>query len=148
MGFCSEQQRKYCHIKWSHQQNIIKFVKDSLQASQILLLNIDPLVCDEVCSVFRHKMQEGQLVFVPDSLFTVTPRLGKQLAVLLHLSAMLLMFFFFFFFHLYGFVCQHCLKKFNFQAELEESDHKDGPEIEDAQSTITDVEQLFQTTDA
>ncbi|EEF38347.1 tubulin-folding cofactor A [Ricinus communis] len=32
--------------------------------------------------------------------------------------------------------------------ELEESDNKDGPEIEDARSTITEVEQLFQATDA
>ncbi|XP_021671351.2 tubulin-folding cofactor A isoform X1 [Hevea brasiliensis] len=33
-------------------------------------------------------------------------------------------------------------------AELEESDNKDGPDIEDARSTITEVAQLFQATDA
>ncbi|KAG8649914.1 tubulin-folding cofactor A isoform X1 [Manihot esculenta] len=37
---------------------------------------------------------------------------------------------------------------FNFQAELEESDQKDGPDIETARSTITEVAQLFQATDA
>ncbi|XP_012070315.1 tubulin-folding cofactor A isoform X3 [Jatropha curcas] len=31
-------------------------------------------------------------------------------------------------------------------AELEESDHKDGPEIEDARNTITELEQLFHAT--
>ncbi|XP_065853290.1 tubulin-folding cofactor A [Euphorbia lathyris] len=33
-------------------------------------------------------------------------------------------------------------------SELEESDHKDGQEIEDGRSTITEIEQLFQATDA
>ncbi|KAJ8763155.1 hypothetical protein K2173_025540 [Erythroxylum novogranatense] len=33
-------------------------------------------------------------------------------------------------------------------AELEESDQKEGPEIEDAQTIIAEVEQLFQTPDA
>jgi hypothetical protein len=35
-----------------------------------------------------------------------------------------------------------------FQAELEESNQKEGPEIEEAQSTIKEVEELFQTTEA
>ncbi|XP_050225489.1 tubulin-folding cofactor A [Mercurialis annua] len=33
-------------------------------------------------------------------------------------------------------------------AELEESGNKDGPEIEDARTTTSEVEQLFQATDA
>jgi tubulin-specific chaperone A len=37
---------------------------------------------------------------------------------------------------------------FHFQAELEESNQKDGPEIDEAKSTITEVDQLFQTTEA
>uniref|UniRef100_A0A2N9IY68 Tubulin-specific chaperone A n=1 Tax=Fagus sylvatica TaxID=28930 RepID=A0A2N9IY68_FAGSY len=36
----------------------------------------------------------------------------------------------------------------NGQAELEESNQKDGPEIDEAKSTITEVDQLFQTTEA
>lgn len=35
-----------------------------------------------------------------------------------------------------------------FQAELEESNQKEGPEIEEAQSTVKEVEELFQTTEA
>ncbi|KAK7843357.1 tubulin-folding cofactor a [Quercus suber] len=34
------------------------------------------------------------------------------------------------------------------QAELEESNQKEGTEIEEAKSTIVEVEQLFQTTEA
>ncbi|MBA0859176.1 hypothetical protein Goshw_004056 [Gossypium schwendimanii] len=34
------------------------------------------------------------------------------------------------------------------QAELEEANEKDGPEFEDARSTITEVEKLFQPTEA
>ncbi|KAG8479669.1 hypothetical protein CXB51_029434 [Gossypium anomalum] len=33
-------------------------------------------------------------------------------------------------------------------AELEEANEKEGPEFEDARSTITEVEKLFQTTEA
>lgn len=35
-----------------------------------------------------------------------------------------------------------------FQAELEESDEKEGPEIDDARNTIADVEKVFETTEA
>jgi tubulin-specific chaperone A len=35
-----------------------------------------------------------------------------------------------------------------FQAELEESNQKEGAEIEEARSTIAEVEQFFQTTEA
>ena len=35
-----------------------------------------------------------------------------------------------------------------FQAELEEANEKEGSEFEDARSTITEVEKLFQTTEA
>lgn len=58
-------------------------------------------------------------------------------------------------FHLWGFIS---LKDFllihyaeydiQIQAELEESNEKEGPEIEEARSTIAEVEQLFQTTEA
>ncbi|XVF30632.1 hypothetical protein REPUB_Repub16aG0075300 [Reevesia pubescens] len=34
------------------------------------------------------------------------------------------------------------------QAELEEANDKEGPEFEDARSTISEVEKLFQTTEA
>ncbi|MBA0716689.1 hypothetical protein Golax_015498 [Gossypium laxum] len=34
------------------------------------------------------------------------------------------------------------------QAELEEANEKDGPEFEDARSTITEVEKFFQPTEA
>lgn len=36
----------------------------------------------------------------------------------------------------------------HFQAELEESNQKEGTEIEEAKGTIVEVEQLFQTTEA
>jgi len=35
-----------------------------------------------------------------------------------------------------------------FQAELEDSDEKAGPEIADARSTIAEVEKVFETTEA
>lgn len=35
-----------------------------------------------------------------------------------------------------------------FQAELEEADEKEGSEIDEARSTIADVEKLFQSEDA
>lgn len=35
-----------------------------------------------------------------------------------------------------------------YQAELDETNEKEGPEFEDARSTITEVEKLFQTTEA